>query len=243
MGLVLGAVWSCAAVGEVASVAGDYYFGNGCMWRVQHLITTRFEQVPPQNRSGTSLTATAGYAGGVSPPVPTCYHNTENVSVYGNYGCAEAVRVRINTDAELVAVARAYFGDFMSIGPLGPHGEEIWTRVDYGDVGAEYRALIGVPGGMGNTAALDILTRSDVNTHTSLKLRPGKGNDPDTLVNNTVWMVDADTLPFRPAELCMQYHNDQSQVYPPEYHAVRDARAAAGTLNDTSCPTPVPCVK
>eukprot|EP00756_Hemistasia_phaeocysticola_P023396 Hpha_TRINITY_DN15888_c1_g6::TRINITY_DN15888_c1_g6_i1::g.188874::m.188874 len=219
-------------------VSGDYYFGNGCMWRVQHLITTQFEQQPPQNRTGAGLTATAGYAGGLSPPLPTCYHNTKNVSVYGNYGCAEAVRVRIESGDQLEAAARAYFGDFMSIGPLGPHGEDIWTRPDYGDVGAEYRALIGVPGGSGNAAALSILSKSNVH---SLRLLPGKGSDADTLVNNTVWLYDAGTFPFRPAELCMQYHDDQSQAYPPEYHAVRDARVAVGTLNDTTCPTPVPC--
>jgi len=224
-----------------SSLAGDYWFGNGCFWRVQHLFTTKFEQVAPQNRSGAMLTATAGYAAGADMPDPTCYHNDGNVNVYSDYGAAETVRLRIDSAEQLAAAGLTYFAEFMSIGPVGPNGTEIWTRPDYLDQGPEYRALIGIPGGAKNTEAMGILNRSDVNLH-SFALKLGTlGSDPDTLVNNTVYIYDSSASPFRPAKLCMQYHDDSSGVYPPEYHAIQGKRKATGSLKDTSCPIPAPC--
>ena len=39
------------------------------------------------------------------------------------------------------------------------------------------------------------------------------------------------------AELCLQFHDDASAQYPPEYHALRAALVAGGRLlANTSCP-------
>lgn len=224
-----------------SSLSGDYWFGNGCFWRVQHLFTTKFEQVSPQNRSGAALTATAGYAAGADMPDPTCYHNDNNTNVYSDYGAAETVRLRIDSADQLKAAADTYFGEFISIGPVGPNGTVIWTRPDYMYQGFEYRALIGIPGGTNNTEAMGVLSRGNIH---SFALKLGTlGSDPDTLVNNSVYIYDSSASPFRPAKLCMQYHDDAQEVYPAEYHAIAGKRKAAGTLKDTSCPTPeAPCL-
>jgi len=222
---------------------GDiYYFGNGCMWRVQHLMATKFEQAAPQNRTGADVTATAGYAAGrTDGPTPQCYPNSKNVSNYELFGSAEAVRVSVRTPAELAAAGKAFFADFIPLPSrdhllLGTH----WVRPDYYDVGTAYRAVIGIPGGETNDAAMAVLRRKDVNIH-NLALVAGKGGDSDNLRNNSVWIMDSRTFHFQPAELCMQFHDDQNTKYSPAYHALKDARVTAGTLGKTGCPQPYPC--
>eukprot|EP01063_Lacrimia_lanifica_P041512 TRINITY_DN9713_c0_g1_i1.p1 TRINITY_DN9713_c0_g1~~TRINITY_DN9713_c0_g1_i1.p1 ORF type:complete len:250 (+),score=68.58 TRINITY_DN9713_c0_g1_i1:127-876(+) len=233
-------LWLLAVAAAADVPTGEYWFGNGCMWRVQHVLTTQFEEAAPFHRTGAALTATAGYAGGAGEPTPTCYPNRANRSVYEAYGDAEVVTVAVGDAEALAAAGKAYFNDFISLGPLGPHGGDVWARPDYLDAGPPYRAVIGVPGGSGSAGAMAVLRRPDVNVR-NLTFTPGAGKDADTLGTNTVWVYDTAAFPFRPAELCMQYHDDAGAVYPAQYHAIRDARVAAGTLHETGCPTPYPC--
>lgn len=214
------------------------------MWRVQHLMATAFEQAAPQNRAGAAVTATAGYAAGARDgPVPQCYPNAQNKSNYEIYGSAEAARVAVRSPAELAAAGRAFFQDFVPL-PRRDHAlpGTTWARPDYFDVGRPYRAVIGVPGGVANAAALAVLRRPDVNVH-NLTLAAGVGGDADTLRDNKVWVMDSRAFRFQPAELCMQFHDDQNVAYPAAYHALKPARIAAGTLGETGCPLPYPCDK
>ena len=94
------------------------------------------------------------------------------MSNYEQFGSAEVARVAVRSPAELAAAGRAFFSDYI---PLGKH----WARPDYYDVGRPYRAVIGVPGGAANAAALAVLRRPDVNTH-GLALVAGRGGDADT---------------------------------------------------------------
>ena len=52
------------------------YVGNGCFFHMQHVMVVDFEQVV-LNRTGLSITAISGYAGG-TPKTELCYHNKEN---------------------------------------------------------------------------------------------------------------------------------------------------------------------
>lgn len=65
----------------------------------------------------------------------------------------------------------------------------------------------------------------------------GKGDEPDTLLKRTVYVMDSDEFPFFPAEPYHQFHNDfQSPPYGRVYNDLRQQLADAGKLPDTGCP-------
>merc|ERR1712048_857452 len=92
------------------------------------------------NCTDDQLTALAGYAGGTrvgDGDALVCYHNRQNVAVYGDLGHAEVVGMTI---------PRSAYADFAGvlIGILDRNGD----RPDKGDRGLEYRSLVGLPGGV-----------------------------------------------------------------------------------------------
>ena len=88
------------------------------------------------------MTSLAGYAGGTkvdraeTGPL-VCYHNMQGVADYGDLGHAEVVGMSI-PEWSYGDFARQYFS-LMDL-----NGD----RPDKGDRGAEYRSLIGLPGGV-----------------------------------------------------------------------------------------------
>lgn len=79
-----------------------------------------------------------------------------------------------------------------------------------GDRGAEYRSLIGLPGGVNNELYPEIKNIADKR---GLTLKIGEGNDADTLFKKTVWVMDTATYPFKQAEIYHQYHGKTLSVY------------------------------
>lgn len=66
----------------------------------------------------------------------------------------------------------------------------------------------------------------------------GVGNEPDTLLKRTVYVMDSDEFPFFPAESYHQFHNDfQSPAYGKAYNSLKDQLTQAGVMSDTGCPT------
>jgi hypothetical protein len=69
------------------------------------------------------------------------------------------------------------------------------------------------------------------------KLVAGKGNDPDTLGKQIVYVHDTAQFPFYRAEVYHQYHDDfQSAPYGRQYNQLADLALAEGRIRPTGCP-------
>lgn len=113
----------------------------------------------------------------------------------------------------------------------------VTERVDPQDRGAEYRSLIGLPGGVSHPLFASIESAA---TKTGLSLREGRGNDPDTLGQRLVYVYDTKSFPFYQAEVYHQYHNDfQSPAYGKVYNNLADIAFAEGRIKTTGCPDKV----
>ena len=105
------------------------------------------------------------------------------------------------------------------------------------DRGAEYRSLIGIPGGTQHVSYPKI---EEVAREAGFKLVAGKGNDNDTLGQQIVYIYDTAKFPFHQAEIYHQYHNDfQSPPYGKSYNQLADLALGEGRLTVTGCPDKV----
>lgn len=69
------------------------------------------------------------------------------------------------------------------------------------------------------------------------KLQSGKGNDPDTLGQQLVYVYDTAQFPFYQAEVYHQYHNDfQDRPYGRNYNQLADLALDEGRIKTTGCP-------
>ena len=213
------------------------YLGRGCFWELQWILYSAERR---WGRDPFATTATTGYAGGTSDAGDTvCYHGSSAATDYGSLGHAEAVRVELDGEASsAVAAAQTldlvtdFFGSFHRarwpwVG---------WERPDQRqDVGAEYRSVIGLPGGL-NSPLWPVVDQA--NKPYGMALRVAAGSDDDE--RNTVWVYDTGCYPFFRAERYHQFHSDyRGMPYPPEYvHDLWGAKSAAGKI------APVPgCVE
>merc|ERR1712115_78505 len=89
---------------------------------------------------------------------------------------------------------------FWSICPAG-------QREDTQDRGAEYRSVVGIPGGLGGELA------SQLQTPAAGTLVDGNGNDPDTLNTRNVYVYDTAAFPVHVAEKYHQFHDDMVAHY------------------------------
>ncbi len=213
------------------------YLGRGCFWELQRIL---YSVERRWGRDPFATTATTGYAGGTSDAGDTvCYHGSSAATDYGSLGHAEAVRVQLDGGASSAsAVAQtldlvtAFFGSFRPA--RWPSAG--WERPDQRqDVGAEYRSVIGLPGGL-NSPLWPAVVRA--NKQYGMALRAAAGSDDDEF--NTVWVYDTGCYPFFRAERYHQYHSDyRGMPYPPEYvDDLWGAKSAAGKI------APVPgCVE
>lgn len=189
------------------------FFGNGCFWSRQHAFVAFERQL---GRTDDQLTSIAAYAGNATPGT-LCYEE------YGKSGAAEVVALDVDN---VTAAALTYFDSFVPFG-------SVYERDDYYDLGPDYRALVGVPGGLDGAYGAQ-LTAANIHNMTLVQ---GNGSDPDTLGTNSVYVLDSDLFPYTQAELCMQFHDDQNAPpYPASYHNLTAALLASGRLQPTACP-------
>jgi hypothetical protein len=102
------------------------------------------------------------------------------------------------------------------------------------DRGGEYRSLIGFPGGTDHPSYSGV---EAVATKAGFKLVAGKGDDPDTIGKQIVYVYDTTSFPFYQAEVYHQYHNDfQDKPYGIAYNKQADVAFEDGRLKLTGCP-------
>lgn len=161
----------------------DVYFGVGCFWHIQHEFIEAERKL--LGRYDHQLTAAAGYAGGSATDKEgrVCYHNVQFVADYGKLGHGEVVGIKLPEDA-IGKFAEVYFSLY------DPRTKD---RVDPLDRGGEYRSLIGLPGGANHPMYPKVEAAA---SQAGLKLELGKGNDPDTLGKQIVYVYDTASFPF-----------------------------------------------
>mmetsp|Transcript_6268 Transcript_6268/g.10394 ORF Transcript_6268/g.10394 Transcript_6268/m.10394 type:complete len:199 (+) Transcript_6268:565-1161(+) len=186
-------------------------------------------------RNGKLLTSLTGYAGGkkLGDRNRVCYHNMRQVADYGRLGHAEVVGMKIPT-ATLYDFAKRYFQLFVK---YDLPGVSIVDRADPQDKGPEYRSLLGLPGGVHSAQYVEIQRAMKDVLGDSWTLMEGSGNEPDTLLQRRVYVMDSSKFPFYRAEMYHQFHNDfQSPPYGKEYNSLRDTFKEASLISETGCP-------
>ena len=123
--------------------------------------------------------------------------------------------------------AAVYFSTFVE---LQPH---IWGRPDPQDVGPEYRAVVGVPGGLAGPHGQALRA---ANLRNLSLVEDAIGHRADTLGRNVVYVMDAERFPAVQAELCLQLHDDALARYPQAYHSLNASFLRRGRLVPTDCP-------
>lgn len=212
------------ATGSTATTTTPVYFGVGCFWHIQHEFVQAERDL--LGRQDNQLTSMAGYAGGKStgPEGKVCYHNMQMVADYGRLGHGEVVGMEI-PEKSIADFARVYFSLF---------DQRTKDRVDPQDRGGEYRSLLGLPGGISHPSYAAV---EDAARNSGFRLVEGKGNDPDTLGKQIVFVYDSNQFPFYQAEVYHQYHNDfQSPPYGKAYNRLADVAYADGRIKSTGCP-------
>jgi len=209
------------------------YFGAGCFWHIQHEFIDQEKR--SLGRDGLRLTSLTGYAGGksIGEKGRVCYHNMRQVGDYGRLGHAEVVQMTI-PEPMLKDFATRYFNLFVK---YDLPGITIVDRADPQDKGPEYRSLLGLPGGIHSSSFPIIKDAAKEVLGDSWKLVEGQGNEPDTLLKKTIYVMDSEKFPFHVAEMYHQFHNDfQSPPYGKEYNHLRDTFRERGVISETGCP-------
>ena len=206
------------------------YFGQGCFWHVQHEFV-EYERAL-LGRDDAELSSRAGYAGGKAlDQNRVCYHNLRSVADYGKLGHTEVVGLQVPA-GRVGDFADKYFDLFVKYENVPGFGT-VLERNDPGDRGGEYRSVIGIPGG----AKGPLFSRIEEANAGRFKLVAGAGNEPDTFMKNTVYVMDTKAFPFHTAEIYHQFHNDfKGPRYPAAYNALKDKMVENGQLTETGCP-------
>ena len=208
----------------------DVYFGVGCYWHIQHEFVQAERDI--LGRTDLQLSSRTGYAGGtgIGPEGRVCYHNFENIADYSKLGHAEVVGLKIPGPA-IQNFSEVYFNLF---------DPETGDRVDPQDQGAEYRSLIGLPGGTEHPMFPAVKAAGYAK---GFHLETGKGNDPDTFGNaeeKLIYIYDSDRFPFHQAEVYMQFRDDfQSAPYGKEYNTLVELALEDGRIIGQGCPDTV----
>lgn len=204
--------------------ATDVYFGVGCFWHIQHEFLVAEREVLGRNKY--SFTSRTGYAGGTKTDKEgrVCYHNFQSIADYGKMGHGEVVGMTL-PQSKIGEFADLYFSLF------DPRTK---NRVDPMDRGAEYRSLLGLPGGMNHPEYSKVQEAAD---KAGFTLELGKGNDPDTINKSLVYVYDTAKFPFYQAEVYHQFHNDfQSPPYGRAYNGLIEYALEDGRVKGTGCP-------
>jgi len=232
LGAVGTAVFSSLALPKENAFAEDelvdVYFGVGCFWHVQHEFIEAEARL--LGRKGSEFTTRTGYAGGTKTEDGTvCYHNRFFLADYGKMGHGEVCGMSI-PESSIGDFSKEYFAMFTKKG----------ERVDPMDKGAEYRSLLGLPGGVKHPMYKEVEAAA---TTKGLQLIAGKGNDPDTLGKKSVFVMDSNKFPFYQAEVYHQFHDDfLTPPYGEAYNNLQTTAFKAGSIKEVSCPDRLPSV-
>lgn len=202
------------------------YLGCGCFWHVQYELIQAEKEI--LGRSSSDYTAVVGYAGGSGkgPGGRVCYKYDPDD--YSKLGHTEVVYLEI-PQSKIKSFAEAYWKLFVGI-----------DRKDIVDVGADYRAAIGLAGGMNSPYLAEFEAAQKGIMATKMVLTPGKGSDPDTLGHNIVYVYDGADFPFYMGEVYHQFHDDfggpyGSPPYPQSYNDLQKALLDRGVFGLSGC--------
>ena len=136
------------------------WFGEGCFWERQYAyVQVELAPTGPFKRSNRTVTSVVGYAGSKKsgPDGHVCYDNGGPTD-YGDLGHCETVRVNLDPGKEkqqFAALVKEFFDSFTPT----KHGfarPDTPPNLPFGDQGASYRSVVGIPGGV-NGALYPIL--------------------------------------------------------------------------------------
>ncbi|CAK0834366.1 unnamed protein product [Prorocentrum cordatum] len=211
------------------------YLGNGCFWHTQYDVVMVEQGSAFGNRTDGEVTALVGYAGGLyeSQSGSVCYHGLPHTD-YGRLGHAEAVSVTIDAasgadaSAQISALAEAYF----------EHGFQTVDgrrqRLDPQDMGAEYRNVIGLPGGMDNIEWWPLFQAANIYSMPLIRANGGSTGD-DTEDEYVVYVYDSLVYPFFRGEAYHQFHENSviGRPLPASYlSTLKTVQADIGRLGD-----------
>jgi hypothetical protein len=138
---------------------------------------------------------------------------------------------------DFAGAATVYFESFVALSGSEP---PIYARADYADAGAQYRATVGLPGGLEGAFGAQLRAANFRN----MTLVAGKGGDADTLGSGAVWVLDSEMFAAVQAEVCLQFHDEQGRPpYEAAYGALAKALLESGRLVETNCPQNAVCAE
>lgn len=206
--------WVTLATAPVNGSDVNIYFGLGCFWHIQYKFIQAERTI--LGRTDAKLTAITGYAAALGGGT-FCYNDGKlHAEVVG-------LVVPVSSVSSLAAV---YWGKFV--------GKD---RSHTNDKGPNYRAVIGLPGGMKSNLLPLIKAAQQGVVSQPFELRPGVGDDPDTLGSAHVWVYDSNQFPFQQAETYHQFHDDylSGGDYPTSYNELTKVLQNSNRLSATTC--------
>lgn len=216
------------------------YWGNGCFWHTQYDLVVLEQDAAGAfaGRSDHSVTSLVGYAGGryQSAGGTACYHGLPG-NDYSKLGHAEAVSITLDAitgasaRAQVAALASVYFEHGFATVDGGKR-----QRLDPQDTGAEYRNVIGLPGGMDNAELWPIIEAANV--HGMQLARGTGGTRDDTEDEYVVYVYDSRQFPFFRGESSHQFHANSVIGRPVPSSYTRDLKKVQrelGRLDGIGC--------
>lgn len=194
----------------------DVWFGEGCFWERQYAyVMLELDPLGPFQRPNRSISSVVGYAGakGTGSDGLVCYDPSSND--YGTLGYCEVVGLMLDSGKEQAQFGALVADFYASFTPTstGFMRSDLPPNLPFGDVGAPYRTVVGLPGGTAGPL-FDILKaqntpRGPYNMTMNLKADLTGNMTQDEA--NTVWVMDSTVFPFYRAE---QYHQFHSNFFP-----------------------------
>jgi len=227
----------------------DVWFGEGCFWERQYAyVMLELNQTGPFNRTHKELSSVVGYAGAniTGDDGLVCYDNGSS-NDYGALGHCETVGLNLDRGKEQQQF-EALVIDFLDSFTATEQGfmrPDLPPLLPFGDVGAPYRTVLGLPGGMHGPlfSILQAHNKPRGPYNMSMNLKPDLTGNMTQDEVNTVWVMDSLVFPFYRAETYHQYHSNffhnpqQPAAYPTWY--VQDLykeQVSLGNIPSNGCP-------
>merc|ERR1711907_131718 len=231
--------------------SNSVWFGEGCFWERQYAyVMVELNQTGPFQRTNASVSSLVGYAGakGTGAGGLVCYDNSDPTNTdYGSLGYCEAVSINLdvgNEEAQFSALVDDFYASFTPTAQ-GFMRPDLPPLLPYGDVGAPYRTVVGIPGGV-HGPLFGVLNRKNVRRgpyNMTMNLKEDATGNMTQDETNTVWVMDSTEFPFYQAEQYHQFHSnffpnpDQPPEYPDWYlNGLFNLQKTLGKIPNTGCP-------